>query len=183
MSKGSILGYSEARLGDFSFQDSILIKDMGRLLRTPSAGWFEVEPLSAVSVDSTYNPNALLNKFGSRFGVSSLKDIYPYTDPLTAQKALGRKYYSIYSAYLFTPDIPIGQTSLFDTASQKGIKLYKNPMRSLPYFLIRNTEGSKEFVICVVGRGKHFKEPRAMISCFSTNYKYVWDKIPPHFAW
>lgn len=179
MAKGSILGYSEASLGNFNGQDSVLANIGGsKLVRKPLTGWFEVEPLKDISSDSTFSPLALINKFGSKYGVNTLDELIP---SLSASGA--RKFYSIYSAYLYTPSLPSFTTSFFDTKQNKGIKLYKNPMRSLPYFINSSMFGAKEFVICAYGRGKYFKEPRAMISTFSSNKRYFWDKTPPAFSW
>ncbi|MFH0919750.1 MAG: hypothetical protein V1913_05260 [Fibrobacterota bacterium] len=181
VTKGSILGYSEKRLGDFKGQDSFLVSGTPGS-RRPFVGWFEVEPLASVSHDSTYSPQHLVDKFGARFGVSDIRDLIP-VDTM-GQSMAGRKFFSIYSAYYYTPDIPIScPASFIPPGSSQYIKLYKNPMRNLPYFITANMAGSKEFIICVYGTGKYFKEPRVALSTFTSTRKYVWDKIPPHFMW
>jgi len=174
MAKGSVLGYNENRLNDFKSQDSITNLISGRPFRLPFTGWFTVQPLAGVSADSTYSWPNLVSYFGPKFGVSGFDELHPSL----SSKIGGRTYFSIYSAYCYTPSI---QSGVF---SPNGCKLYRNPMRSLPYFINSNMSGSKEFVICVFGRGKYFREPRAAISSFtSKTRKYVWDKVPPHFAW
>jgi hypothetical protein len=65
-------------------------------------------------------------------------------------------------------------------------RLYQHPFRGLPNTAINIpgiSQGVKEFVIIIYGRGKYFGEPRVSISKYCTIYSYVWDKIPPQFVW
>jgi hypothetical protein len=178
MKKGSILGYDESALNDFKTQDSILTDNTGKIERIPAAGWFEYVPLHIVSPGGTYSIDNLIQYFGSKFNVSTHRDLYPGKDET------GKKYFSIYSAFFYQPD----------PANRRGrpfrhllipdlVKIYKNPMRNVPYFIPQAINGSKEFVICVLARGKYFKEPRAFISSLTTTHKFVWDRISPNFMW
>ncbi len=181
MLKGSILGYPESNIGDFESQSYIknFNIDDGNIHSYPFVGWFEVEPLEEVTTDSAIDPAKLFSKYDDKFGLKDGMDLYPSQDRILS----GRSYYSVYSAFIFTPNIIKGDSMIYYKTEKRGIKLYKNPMRSIPGFVSANMSGTKEFVICVYARGKYFKEPRCMISTFSTDEKYVWDKIPPHFAW
>ncbi|MFH0919748.1 MAG: hypothetical protein V1913_05250 [Fibrobacterota bacterium] len=62
-------------------------------------------------------------------------------------------------------------------------RLYPQAFRGLPVTAKSIQDGTKEFIIIAYGTGKYFKEPRVVISRFSTIYTYVWDKIPPQFVW
>jgi len=179
MKRGSILGYEEKNLGNFNSQDSIVSRNLTRI---PFTGWFTVEDLGKLSPSRSINPDELVSYFAPRYGVSTLSDLYPVKDANTGIQQNGHKFYSIYSAYFWVPDP--SKRSLYNQTSG-GLRLYKNPMRSVPYYVSKNTYGNKEFVICVYGRGKYFKEPRAYISSFGreSDRVYVWDKIPPHVLW
>ncbi|MFH0919749.1 MAG: hypothetical protein V1913_05255 [Fibrobacterota bacterium] len=61
--------------------------------------------------------------------------------------------------------------------------LYINPFRNLPLNIDDAKAGSKEFVIIAYVRGKYFGEPRVFLSTASSNWAYVWDKMPPHATW
>jgi hypothetical protein len=179
MNKGSILGYSETRLGNFNGRDYVLCRGGKGLQWFPYVGWFEVAPLAVVAPDSMYNPYNLTSVFSDMYGISKTDvDSGFNTRPQS-------KFYSIYSAYFYRPDPKwgAGEVKIYNWNTKTGVKLYKNPMRSLPYFLSNNMSGSKEFILCVYGRGKYFKEPRAMMSIYSTPTSYCWDKTPPHLTW
>lgn len=60
---------------------------------------------------------------------------------------------------------------------------YLNPMRNLPNNVPTAYQGVKEFILIAYTTGKYFGEPRVIISRQSSQYKYVWDKLPPHIVW
>jgi hypothetical protein len=147
-------------------------------LKKPAAGWFRYVPLyPASSLDSVLSTAALKNYFG-------------ITDnDLVPDDKNGNRYFSVYSAFVYVPDQRYYYHHNFQdyidlvSTVYGGPKLYRNPFRSIPYFLSYNMTGSKEFVLMAYARGKYFKEPRVFISVFSSPYTYVWDKTPPHIAW
>lgn len=61
--------------------------------------------------------------------------------------------------------------------------LYQHDLRGLALTTDSVAAGAKEFVIIAYARGRYFGEPRVAISRLNDQYAYVWDKIPPQFAW
>ncbi|OGS33377.1 MAG: hypothetical protein A2293_08880 [Elusimicrobia bacterium RIFOXYB2_FULL_49_7] len=177
--RGSILGYAERNLNKFAKQDSVINVVGSTLGKIPFTGWFEYVPLATISGDSTYSPNALFDYFH----LPSNNALIPNSD----SNRIGNKYYSIFSAFCFSPErfflehsyrAPFLWDSLFG-----GLKLYRNPLRSIPIHINKYLNSGKEFIIIAVARGKYFDEPRVFLSKYGSSYTYVWDKSPPHFSW
>jgi len=79
----------------------------------------------------------------------------------------------------FGPDT-FWRPEFFD--SYEGVT-YRNPFRFIPLNVPDARKGYKEFVIVAFTRGKYFGDPRVFLSTFSSDFSYVWDKMPPLIHW
>ncbi len=82
-----------------------------------------------------------------------------------------------------TTDTSVTKYSRVEYIASYDAVTYSNPIRNLPINVPSAKDGVKEFVLIAYTKGKYFNEPRVFISKFSSSYKYVWDRMPPHITW
>ncbi|MBL8029063.1 MAG: hypothetical protein JNL74_21755 [Fibrobacteres bacterium] len=182
VNSGSILGYSDKYLDNQMVQDSAIVAAT-TISKMPYVGRFTAEDLNLVAPDSVFDSKHILRRYGSVYNMN-LADftLFNYVYDGENVQTRGRHFMARFSQFVVAPgqDYSIygGTGPVSRTAKAK---LFKNPMRSLPYF--SKNAGYKEFVLCVVGRGKFFGERRVLVSAFAGSKMFYWDKIPPKIDW
>ncbi len=183
---GSFLGYTTRYLDNLFVQDSAVVRGSGSswLQKVPYVGWFTAEPIASLSPSGRFDPHTIVSQYSATHNTdsSSFAIAENVSDGLQLQTG-GRHYMARYAQYFCHPeqldDAKAESNKPFSSRAQAV--LYTVPLRSLPYN--SNNSGYKEFALCVYGRGKHFKEPRVLISSFQGNKGFFWDKIPPKIIW
>ncbi|MBL8028806.1 MAG: hypothetical protein JNL74_20445 [Fibrobacteres bacterium] len=61
--------------------------------------------------------------------------------------------------------------------------LYDHPFKGIPVTSVDVNNGTKEFVIIAITKGRFFGETRVYFSSDPDKNSYVWDAIPPQFKW
>jgi hypothetical protein len=126
-----------------------------------------------------------MNRFNSSYNIR-LSDIALDYDKGQADnqdaQTRGHHFMARFSEFVPHPVLPYSVTQSGPLSIRGEMaKLYKNPMRSFPYYTLN--KGYKEFVLCVVTKGKHFGEQRVLISKIGGSRMFYWDKVPPKFDW
>ncbi len=128
------------------------------------------------SLISAVNPDS------SQISVPSWFDMIPLSDIKTN--------YSTIRAYLQAaiPGYRVSASGREYSVSQaysldNDYNLYQHPFRGIPVTSSHVTEGTKEFVIIVVAKGRFFGEKRVYYSSSTSSYSLVWDAIPPQIKW